>query len=64
LLLLADLLNDTEINEQSEALDRLTDHAVEMRYPGDYIEPEYEEAEKALIIATEIFELAKKKLGL
>ena len=31
LLLLADLLNDAEINGYSEALDRLTDHAVEMR---------------------------------
>lgn len=64
LLLLSDLLNDDDINGHSEALDKLTDHAVEMRYPGDYIEPELEEAEEALRLAIEIFELAKQKLGI
>ena len=64
LLLLADLLNDDDVNERSKSLDRLTDHAVEMRYPGDYIEPEREEAEEVLRIAIEIFDLAKNKLDL
>ena len=64
LLLLSRLLNDTEINIHNEALDRLKDHAVEARYPGDYDEPERPEAEEALRIAIEIYELVKLKIAI
>ena len=42
----------------------LNSYAVDARYPGDYVEPEREEAEEALRMATEIYELAMRKLGI
>lgn len=59
-----EILDDEDIKPYTESLDSLTDHAVESRYPGDYVEPEREEAEEALRIASEIFEIVKRKLGL
>lgn len=42
----------------------MNSYAVDARYPGDYIEPEQEEAEEALRMATEIYEIAIKRFGL
>jgi HEPN domain-containing protein len=58
------LLNDPDFDPFRQHAIILNSYAVEMRYPGDYIEPEQEEAEEALRLAIEIFELAKTKLGL
>jgi hypothetical protein len=41
----------------------LNSYAVDARYPGDYVEPEQEEAEVALRMAIEIYEIALKKFG-
>ncbi|GEM_PF-2579934 len=41
----------------------LNSYAVETRYRGEYCEPEHADAEEALRIASEMFGLAKKKLG-
>jgi len=41
----------------------LNSYAVETRYPGEYCEPEHADAEEALRIASEMFGLAKRKLG-
>jgi HEPN domain-containing protein len=61
---LLDLLNDADFtNYRSFAL-ILNSYAVETRYPGEYCEPEHADAEEALRMATEMYELAKKKLGL
>ena len=38
--------------------------AVDTRYPGEYADPDREEAEDALRIATEIYELCRQKIGL
>jgi HEPN domain-containing protein len=63
LLILLELLQDTDLDNYRVVCELLTSYAIESRYPGDYIEPEREEAEEAVRIASEIFELAKKKLG-
>lgn len=64
LLLLSNLLLDPEIMKYNEELERLTRYAVESRYPGEYVEPEREDAQKSLVVATEIYNLVKQKLGL
>lgn len=64
LLLLSNLLLDADIMKYNEELERLTKYAIESRYPGDYVEPGREEAQKALAIATEIYTFVKQKLGL
>jgi HEPN domain-containing protein len=64
LLLLSNLLLDADVMQYSEELESLTKYAVESRYPGDYVEPEREEAEEALRIASEIYELVKNKFAL
>lgn len=62
--ILLNLLNDPDFEPFRQHAIILNSYAVEMRYPGDYIEPEQEEAEEALRMATEIYELTKRKLGL
>ena len=62
LLILLELLSDVDFESYREACILLAEHAVEARYPGDYIEPEREEAEESLRIALEIFSLIKSKL--
>lgn len=64
LLLLSNLLLDVDVMKYNEKLESLTKYAVESRYPGEYVEPGREDAEKAYLIATEIYNLVKKKLGL
>jgi len=55
--------DDADLQGFREGCVMLSTYAVESRYPGDYVEPEREEAEEAVRIATEIFELVKNKLG-
>jgi HEPN domain-containing protein len=64
LLFLVNLFNDADINLFREKLDRLTDYAVEARYPGDYLEPEREEAEEAVRLAHDIFHLVRSKIAI
>lgn len=64
LLFLVNLVNDADINLYREKLDRLTDYAVESRYPGDYVEPELEEAEEAVRVAIDVFHLVKRKISM
>lgn len=64
LLLLSNLLLDADIMQYNEELESLTKYAVESRYPGDYVEPGHEEAQKALDTATKVYDLVKQKLGL
>ena len=62
LLVLLELLGDIDFEGFRGACVLLSEHAVEARYPGDYIELEREEAEESLRIAAEIFGLVKSKL--
>ena len=64
LLLLSNLLLDADVLKLNEDLEYLTKYAVESRYPGDYVEPGHEEAQKALDTATQVYDLVKQKLGL
>ena len=64
LLLLSNLLQDADLLKFNEDLESLTKYAVESRYPGDYVEPGHEEAQKALDTATQVYNLVKQKLGL
>lgn len=61
---LLELLNDPDFNHVRRNAITLNQYAVDSRYPGDYIEPEKEEAEEALRMAIEIYELVKVKLSL
>ncbi len=61
---LLDLLNDPDFNTIRSYALTLNSYAVDARYPGDYVEPEQREAEEALRMATKIYDLVKKKLGL
>jgi HEPN domain-containing protein len=56
-------IDDSELQQYRRECIMLSTYAVEARYPGDYIEPEREEAEEALRVAVEIFELVKRKIG-
>jgi HEPN domain-containing protein len=62
LLILLELLQEPDLENYRAVCELLTSYAIESRYPGDYVEPEREEAEEAVRIATEIFELVKNKL--
>ncbi len=61
---LLSLLDDHDFNSFRSYALILNSYAVDARYPGDYVEPEREEAEEALRMATEIYELALKKLNI
>ena len=61
---LLELLNDPDFNTIRSYALTLNSYAVDARYPGDYIEPEREEAEEALRMAIEIYDLVKQKLGI
>lgn len=61
--LLLDLLNDSDFNSYRSYALILNSYTVETRYPGEYCEPEQADAEEALRVASEMFELAKRKLG-
>jgi HEPN domain-containing protein len=61
---LLSLLDDPEFNSVRSYALILNSYAVDARYPGDYVEPVQEEAEEALRMAIEIYELVKKKLGI
>ena len=61
---LLELLNDPDFSHVRQNAIRLNQYAVDTRYPGDYVEPEQEEAEEALRMAIEIYDLVKQKLGL
>lgn len=62
--LLLSLLDDPGFNSVRNYALILNSYAVDARYPGDYVEPEQEEAEEAMRMAIEIYDLVKKKLGL
>jgi HEPN domain-containing protein len=61
---LLELLNDPDFNHVRRNAIKLNQYAVDTRYPGDYGEPEQGEAEEALRISIEIYDLVKKKLDL
>jgi HEPN domain-containing protein len=54
---------DIEFSELSEAA-RLTEYAVELRYPDDFYIPDLEETKKAYEIALKVKEFVLKKLNL
>jgi len=60
---LLSLLDDPDFNPFRNYALILNSYAVDARYPGDYVEPEQVEAEEALRISTEIYELVKQKLA-
>ncbi len=64
LLLLSNLLLDADVIKYNEELESLTKYAIESRYPGEYVEPRREDAQKALAVATKIYDLVKTKLFL
>jgi len=57
-------IGDPDFNSVRSYALILNSYAADKRYPGDYVEPEQEEAEEALRMAIEIYDLAKKKLSL
>ena len=61
---LLSLLDDPDFDEFRNYALILNSYAVDARYPGDYVEPEQEEAVEALRMAIEIYEFSKQKLGL
>jgi HEPN domain-containing protein len=61
---LLSLLNDPDFKDVWQYAEILNTFAVDTRYPGEYAEPEREDAEEALRMATEIYDLVKQKLGL
>jgi len=54
---------DREISILKEDADKLTDYAIEVRYPEEWFEPELEEAKKALEIAKKMKEFILNKIG-
>jgi len=56
LQLLLDLLSVPDFEKYREACILLSGYAIEARYPGDYTDPEREEAEEAVIMASDIYE--------
>lgn len=61
--ILLDRLNDAELDAAfREVSPILTSYAVEARYPGDYIDPEREDALEAFRIATELFHHVHQKI--
>ena len=53
---------DSEISVFKEEADKLTDYAIEIRYPDDWYEPTLEEAKEAFEIATKIKEFIQNKI--
>ena len=53
---------DNEIFKLKENADKLTDYAVEIRYPGDWFEPTPADAQEALEIAQEIKQFVIDKM--
>ncbi len=53
---------DTEISELKEEADKLTDYAVEIRYPDDWFEPALEEAKESFKIAKKIQEFVLNRI--
>ena len=53
---------DKEISVFKEEADKLTDYAIEIRYPDDWYEPTLEEAREAFEIATKIKEFIQNKI--
>ncbi|MBI2353569.1 MAG: HEPN domain-containing protein [Deltaproteobacteria bacterium] len=62
--ILLDVLDDSDFEPYRASTPVLTSYAVDARYPGDYVEPEREEAAEAVQIAGEIYDLVKSKIGL
>jgi len=62
--LLLSLLDDPDFNSIRSYALILNSYAVDARYPGDYVEPEQNEAEEALQMAIEIYGLAIRRFGL
>ena len=54
---------DREISVFKEEADKLTDYAIEIRYPDDWYEPTLEEAREAFEIATKIKEFIQNKIS-
>jgi HEPN domain-containing protein len=53
---------DKEISEFKEEADKLTDYAIEIRYPDDWYEPTLNEAKEAFTIAPKIKEFIRNKI--
>ncbi|NQE53044.1 hypothetical protein C5S29_05585, partial [ANME-1 cluster archaeon GoMg3.2] len=53
---------DSEISVLKEKADKLTDYAVEVRYPEDEFEPTLEEAKESFDIAKKIKEFVLNKI--
>lgn len=53
---------DKEISRFKEEADKLTDYAIEIRYPDDWYEPTLNEAKEAFDIATKIKEFIQNKI--
>jgi len=64
LLLLSNLLLDADIAKFNGELENLTKYAIESRYPGEYVEPGRNEAEESVRVATAIYDLCRRKIGL
>lgn len=56
-------IKDSEISVLKEEADILTDYAIEVRYPEEWIEPSLEEAKEAFEIAKKIKELVLNKIS-
>jgi HEPN domain-containing protein len=55
LQLLLDLLAVQDLEQYREACIILSGYAIEARYPGDFTDPEHEEAEEAVKMASNIY---------
>jgi HEPN domain-containing protein len=53
---------DKEISVFKEEADKLTDYAIEIRYPDDWYEPTFNEAKEAFTIARKIKEFIQNKI--
>lgn len=62
--ILLDTLNDPDFEPYRTNTPLLASYAVDARYPGDYVEPEREEAAEAVRVAIEIFDLVTRKIGM
>ena len=61
--LLVELKKHTEIPEYIMETSKLTDYAVETRYPGDYVEISKEEYEKAIVIANDCLNWVENQIA-
>ena len=55
---------DSDISALKEETDKLTDYAVEIRYPDDYFEPTIQEEKEAFEIAKKIKEFILNRINL